>query len=181
MIFAKAGILLAHQVSIGKTVKNNILKASIFSALIMIVSACSSIPGLSGESESGSSSTMGLISALTSQLGVSNDQAMGGSGALFGMAKQALGDSDFAAISDSVPGMDSILAAAPQSSGLTEKLGGMMGGSAEKATGLASVAGSFSELGLSPEMTGKFVPVILDYVKSSGGEGVMNTLKGIWQ
>jgi len=164
-------------------VKRKLLKISFISVLIMLVSACSSMPGLSGGGGD-SSSTMGLISQLTNKLGVSDDQAMGGAGALFGLAKKALSSSDFAKVSESIPGMDSLLAAAPKASGVAEKLGGlgaMMGGDAEKATGLASVAGSFSKLGLSPEMAGNFVPEILDYAKSSGGEDVMNILKAAWQ
>ncbi len=159
------------------------LKISFVSVLIILLSACSSIPGLDGGGES-STPAMGLVSALTKKLGVSNDQAMGGTGALFGLAKKALSSSDFAKVSESIPGMDSLLAAAPKASGLTEKLGGLgavMGGGAEKAAGLAGVAGSFSKLGLSPEMAGKFVPEILEYAKSSGGENVMNMLKGAWK
>ena len=163
--------------------KRKFLKISFVSVLIMMVSACSSIPGLDGGGED-SSATMGLVSTLSKKLGISNDQAMGGAGALFGLAKKALSSSDFAKVTESIPGMDSMLAAAPKASGLTETLGGlgaMVGGNAEKATGLAGVAGSFSKLGLSPEMAGKFVPEILDYAKSSGGEDVMNMLKGAWQ
>jgi len=164
-------------------VKRKLLKISFISVLIMMVSACSSIPGLDGGGGD-SASTMGLVNTLSKKLGVSNDQAMGGAGALFGLAKKAMSSSEFAKVSESIPGMESLLAAAPKASGMAEKLGGlgaMMGGDAEKATGLASVAGSFSKLGLSPDMAGKFVPEILDYAKSSGGEEVMNMLKGAWQ
>lgn len=152
---------------------------SFVSLLVMVVSACSSIPGLSGNGGAGAS-TMGLVSSLTKNLGVSNEQAMGGAGALLGLAKKTLSSSEFAKISESIPGMDSLLSAAPKAAGLTEKLGGL-GGSTDTASGLASVAGSFSKLGLSPDMAGKFVPEILDYTKSSGGEGVMNMLKGAWK
>ena len=163
--------------------KRKTLKLSFVSLLLMLVSACASIPGLNSGGGA-DASTMGLVSSLTKKLGISNEQAMGGAGALFGLAKKALGSSEFAKVSESIPGMDSLLAAAPKASGLTEKLGGlgaMVGGDADKAAGLASVAGSFSKLGLSPDMAGKFVPEILDYAKSSGGEGVMNMLKGAWK
>jgi hypothetical protein len=39
-----------------------------------------------------------------------------------------------------------------------------------KAAGLASLAGSFSDLGLDSEMIGRFVPVILEYVGGKGGD-----------
>jgi len=43
---------------------------------------------------------------------------------------------------------------------------------------MAALTGSFKKLGLSGDMVGKFTPIILDYVKTQGGEYVMNLLKG---
>ena len=43
--------------------------------------------------------------------------------------------------------------------------------------GVASLAGSFSQLGMKAGMVNKFTPIILNYVKSSGGEPVMNILQ----
>ncbi len=163
--------------------KRKMLKLSFISVFIMLVNACSSMPGLNGGNEA-SMSTMGLVGALTEKLGVTNSQAMGGAGALLGMAKKSLSSSEFAKVSESIPGMDSLLAAAPKATELTEKLGGLgavVGENADKLSGLAGVAGSFSKLGLSPDMAGKFVPEILGYAKSNGGEEVMNMLKGAWK
>jgi len=47
------------------------------------------------------------------------------------------------------------------------------------ATKPASLAGPFSQLGLSPDMLGKFVPVILDYVGGKGGASVQSLLAGV--
>jgi hypothetical protein len=46
-----------------------------------------------------------------------------------------------------------------------------------KAAGLASLAGSFSDLGLDSEMIGRFVPVILEYVGGKGGDTKAALLK----
>ena len=53
-------------------------------------------------------STDALIGALTSQLGVSNDQARGGAGSLFGLAKDSLSPGDFSSLSSAVPGIDGL-------------------------------------------------------------------------
>ncbi|HDZ91645.1 MAG TPA: hypothetical protein ENH37_13365, partial [Deltaproteobacteria bacterium] len=57
--------------------------------------------------------TMDLITTLVSSLGITKDQAMGGTGALFQNAEENLIGQDFQKVSDAVPGMDRYLAAAP--------------------------------------------------------------------
>lgn len=131
----------------------------------------------------------GLISLLTSRLGVSNAQAGGGSGALLGYAKQKLSADDFSKVTDAMPETDSLIKAAPKTEGgggLAGKLGGatsLLGGS-EKTSSLAGMAGlseSFSSLGLNADMIGQFTPIILEYAKSKGGDVVMSLLKGALQ
>jgi hypothetical protein len=51
--------------------------------------------------------------------------------------------------------------------------GGAMGGLGA----LAPLAGTFSSLGLSPDMAGKFLPVVLEYLNSSGGGGAAGLLR----
>lgn len=72
----------------------------------------------------------GLASILTSQLGVSQEQALGGAGALFKAAKENLDPQTFTALSQSVPGMSNLLGAAPQvsKSGAASELASMLGG-----------------------------------------------------
>lgn len=125
----------------------------------------------------------GLVDMLTGKLGVSADQATGGAGAMFGFAKDQLNVDDFGKVADAVPEMDSLLAAAPKPED-SEGSGGMssmlsnIGGSAG---GLASLAGSFDQLGLSADMIQQFAPVLLDYVEIGGGADTMNLLKGVLQ
>lgn len=123
----------------------------------------------------------GLIGQLTGSLGVSEPQATGGAGSIFKYAKQKMSPSDFTQVADAVPGIDSMMAAAPangESSGLAAGAASMLGGSGGSIGGLTSLAGSFSKLGMDSNMISKFVPVILDYVKSTGGDSVMQLLKG---
>jgi hypothetical protein len=124
---------------------------------------------------------MGLTGLLMSKLGVSNNQAQGGVGAIFQLAKSRLGTEDFGSVAKAVPAMDTLLGAAPKTKGGTSGLGrlsSMLGGKSTSLGGLADLAGSFGQLGLSVDMVGKFIPIILDYVKGTGGSKVMNLLKG---
>ncbi len=110
-----------------------------------------------------------LISQLTKQFSITPAQATGGAGALFSLAKSRLTVAEFAKVATAVPGMASLLKSAPEMSGLSgiSNVQGSLGGVAS----LAPVAASFQKLGLSPDMAGKFVPVLTSYVQSKGGSG----------
>ena len=118
-----------------------------------------------------------LIGSLTKELSITPAQATGGAGTLFGLAKSKLSVEDFGKVSKAVPGMDGLLKAAPKpkSNSPLDSLGSSLPGSAG---GLASVAGSFKSLGLSPAMAEKFVPVLTQYVQSKGGSSVASLLAG---
>ena len=123
---------------------------------------------------------MELLQLLTSQLGISEDQAEGGAGLLFKMAKDKLGDGDFSQIANAVPGVENMISAAPKSGGLAGALGGLassFGGDAGKLGGLASLAGGFKSLNLDSGMVTKFIPVILSFVQSKGGDAVKGLLE----
>ena len=120
-----------------------------------------------------------LVGKLTKELSITPEQAIGGSGALFGLAKGKLKPEDFTKVADVVPGMDGLLKAAPkpkkESTDMLSSVGSMLPG---KAGALASVAGSFKELGLSPEQAIKFVPIMTKFVDLKGGAGVAKILSG---
>lgn len=122
-----------------------------------------------------------LVGNLTKELSITPEQATGGAGALFGLAKSRLKPEDFTKVADVVPGMDGLLKAAPKpkpkkgAAGALDAVGGMLPG---KAGALASVAGSFQQLGLSPEQAVKFLPVMTKFVDLKGGAGVANILSG---
>jgi len=122
------------------------------------------------------SSSSELVGQLTKALSITRPQARGGAGALFALAKSRLSAEEFSKVSAAVPGMNSLLKAAPASaenselSSLESSLPGGMGRMAE-------VAEAFHKLGLSPEMAGKFVPVMTKYVESKGGLSTASLLE----
>ncbi|MEW8027041.1 MAG: DUF2780 domain-containing protein [Candidatus Thiodiazotropha sp.] len=122
----------------------------------------------------------GLLDNLTNQLGVTAEQAAGGAGALFNLAKNRLASEDFSQIAAVVPDIDSLIAAAPALSDTTSgaaAVASMLGG--ESGLGnLASLASSFSQLGLSTDMIGQFTPIVLEYLQQVGGGTVMEVMKG---
>jgi hypothetical protein len=70
------------------------------------------------------------------------------------------------------------------SGGLTSALGGvgkMLGGGGGGLGGVASLAGSFSDLGMDVGMVQKFLPIVLSYAKSKGGDMVSGLLTSALQ
>lgn len=134
---------------------------------------------------------MELVNLLTQQLGINSQQASGGLGLLMGAAKQKLG-ADFGQVAQTMPGIDALISQAPKPEGaaavgggvggLLGAVGGLLGGKAEGALGslgtLASLSGGFKQLGLGSDSIGKFIPVILQFVQSKGGDAVKNLLAG---
>ena len=196
---------------------------------------------LAGSGQPALAQAEALISALTSGLGVTETQAIGGSAAIFGLAQERLSPEEFASLSDSVPGVSELAGQAPAmtgeempsaetpsaempsaempsaempseempsaempsdempsaempsaempsaadaASGVAGMTGGLgdVGGAMGDVTGdlggLASLAGPFSDLGMSPDMAAEFVPVVLDYVSNTGGSSAMSLLQG---
>lgn len=123
-----------------------------------------------------------LISQLVSQLGVQEGQAKGGAGLLLKLAQSKLGG-DFSKVSAAVPGLQDLINSAPEAGGASKLLGGLVGalggGKAGGLADLASLAGGFSQLKLDPQMISKFVPVILSFVQSKGGQEAVKLLASV--
>jgi len=113
-----------------------------------------------------------LVTALSKEIGGTPEQAAGAAGALFNVAKSRLKPEQFSQVAAAVPGMDSLLRAAPAAEGM---MGALPGGAA---SGLASAASAFTKLGLSPDMVSKAVPVLTSFVSKSGGANVGSMLAG---
>lgn len=123
---------------------------------------------------------MELIQLLTSQLGVSENQAKGGAGLLFKLAQDKLESGEFDQIVGAVPGIESLMSEAPEAGGgLAGALGGLagaLGGNAGQLGTLATLASGFQSLDLDPTMVSKFAPVIMSFLQSQGGEGIQELL-----
>ena len=125
-----------------------------------------------------SADTGKLIGQLVDLLGVTRPQAEGGAGAVFQQAKSNMSAGDFSQLSSALPGIDSLIKAAPESGGgLAGKASSMLGSSSTSLTGLSALTDSFSKLGLAPDMVDKYVNVILEYAQSEGGQQAMTLLK----
>jgi hypothetical protein len=117
-----------------------------------------------------------LVGQLSKELSISRPQARGGAGTLFALAKNRLNPDEFGKISSVVPGMGTLLKAAPvtpehsEFASLESSLPGNMGRMAE-------VAEAFHKLGLSPEMAAKFVPVMTRFLESKGGRETASLLE----
>jgi len=125
---------------------------------------------------------MELLELLKKNFGVPENQAKGGAGLLFNLAKEKLGESDFSQVAQHVPGINELIGIAPKSKGLGTALGGLassIGGDASKFGSIASLASGFSELGLDSGMVGKFIPIILSFVQGKGGSGVKGLLEKV--
>jgi hypothetical protein len=125
---------------------------------------------------------MELIKMLTDQLGVSEDQAKGGAGLLVKLAKDKLSGDEFSEITNSIPGLDGLTSSAPKSGGIAGALGGLassFGGGAGSLGNIASLAGGFKKLGLNADMVSKFIPIVLSFAQSKGGDTAKNLLSKV--
>jgi hypothetical protein len=120
-----------------------------------------------------------LIDMLTRQLGVNATQAEGGAAVLFKAAREKLGGAEFDSQLGSVPGLYDLMKKAPASGG--GGLGGMLGGLASAIGGnaalITTVVNGFGKLGLGTDHAKKFVPVMLEFLKTRVGPDVVSKLE----
>ena len=119
-----------------------------------------------------------LIEALSKEIGSSPEQAAGAAGALFGLAKSRLSADEFSQVANAVPGIDSLLSAAPAATGAVGTAGGTLSQLGGSAAGLGAATSAFSKLGLKPDMVAKAIPVLTSFVGKSGGANVASLLAG---
>ncbi|MEM6331487.1 MAG: DUF2780 domain-containing protein [Planctomycetota bacterium] len=134
---------------------------------------------------------MEIIEQLVSQLGVSNEQAEGGAGLIFKVAKEQLDSGQFGEVANLIPGLDGLIDKAPAAEaeastggGVLGALGGVadaigMGDIADKLENLAGVAGGFGNLGLDTGMVSKFATAIIEFLKSKGGDQIATILQSV--
>jgi hypothetical protein len=119
-----------------------------------------------------------LIDMLTTNLGINGMQAEGGAAVLFKAAKDKLGSDEFGRLLGGVPGLSDLMHKAPAGGGgLGGLLGGLAGAMGGNAGAIATILTGFGKLGLTADHARKFVPVILEYLKSRVGPDVASTLE----
>ncbi len=164
------------------------LAASPVFAQFSLFDAANAISGMKGDNtataDAPTAQTAGLLSAL-SQLNVTPEQAIGGAGAMLGLAKNQLSSTDYSELSKSVPGIDLL-----SGGGQLGLLSGLLGSSGQ-AAGLDNVLGNlnntndlnsaFNALGMDTGMIGLFAPVLLQFFGQQGvGGSLLTNLGGIW-
>jgi hypothetical protein len=139
-----------------------------------------------------------LTNLLMSQIGVTQPQAEGGAGSIFQLAKSQMTMDNFQKLRAAIPGVDQYLGAAPpmalpcaaQAAGsvpqtasapatgkdaLVAKAGELLGQNSSlvgKFRAAEALAPAFDALGMKTTTMASFVPVVVDYVKSTGGKSV---------
>ncbi len=127
---------------------------------VTLLPGCSSMDSVMGKSPE-------LSSLLTQTLGVTEAQAKGGIGSILQLAQNKLQAGEFDQIAKAIPGSQKYLDMAKQALGAT------------KLTDAAGLSAAFGKLGMSPDMLGKFTPVVTEYVGKAGGEGAGKLLASV--
>ncbi|HEY7378678.1 MAG TPA: DUF2780 domain-containing protein [Steroidobacteraceae bacterium] len=116
-----------------------------------------------------------LLTELSQKLNINESQARGGAAILFKAAKDKLGSAEFQRMLGSVPGLDALVQQAPKSGG------GLLGGLASLAGGnaalLATIVSGFSNLRMGADQAQKFVPIILDNLRTKVGAETVSKLE----
>jgi hypothetical protein len=164
------------------------LSASPAFAQFSLIEAANAISGMKGGDATATAEptpqTADLLSTL-SELNITPQQAIGGAGAMLGLAKNQLSSTDYSELAKSVPGIDML-----SGGGELGALAGLLGSSG-KAAGLDNALGNvkntndlnnaFSALGMDSGMIGLFTPVLLQYLGQQGvGGSLLSSLGGIW-
>ena len=114
-----------------------------------------------------------LVSMLSNEMDITNEQAEGGAGSLFNFAQEGMSSADFSALSDAVPDMSGLLGAVPALTGGKKK--SWLGKAADSLTGMPAVQAQFKKLGLSETHVALMTPLLVDYVEKKGGEVLSNS------
>ncbi|WP_367598352.1 DUF2780 domain-containing protein [Pseudomonas fulva] len=132
----------------------------------------------------------GLLNTLGSELKITPEQAVGGAGAMLGLARNNLSSDEYAQLTQAVPGLD-LLAGADALGGLSG-LGEMLGNNSDSQLALGRTLGSnvedrsdldnvFKALGMDTGMIGQFAPLLLQYLGQQGIAGsLLQNLGRIW-
>jgi hypothetical protein len=162
-------------------------------AQFSLADATSVISAIQGNQQEGAVAAApkaaGLLNTLGSELQITPEQAVGGAGAMLGLARNQLSEAQFSELSKSVPGLDQI--AGNSAIGGLNGLGGLLGGGSDKNALLDGLLGNvkdtgdlnnaFSALGMDSGMIGRFAPIILQYLGQQGVAGsLLQDLGGIW-
>tara|TARA_R110002111_G_scaffold89461_1_gene139243 strand:- start:2484 stop:2981 length:498 start_codon:yes stop_codon:yes gene_type:complete len=137
---------------------------SLNDALSSGTQALSSATEVSGEAQQ-------LVGTLQNQLGITETQAVGGTGALLQLAKNELGSSTMSALTSKASGL-------PGLSGGNSGLGDSL---LSNISSMSGVQSAFSALGMDSAMIQQFVPIIMGFLGDQGvGSSLLGQLQSLW-
>jgi len=116
-----------------------------------------------------------LTGMVTDKLGVSEQQAQGGLGTLFGVAQSTLGSSEFSQLSQYVPEMDTLLKAAPAVSENADGISSLLGKAGKYGDALKSGSQAYSQfktLGLDAAQIPQYIEITNEFLKQQGGTDI---------
>ncbi|MDF3937153.1 DUF2780 domain-containing protein [Pseudomonas citronellolis] len=133
----------------------------------------------SAESGAAATTANGLVETLGQRLNISDEQAIGGAGALLGLAMNRLDDGQGAQLQHSLPGLDQL-----SSGNLGGGIGALLGGAGQILGGIQSlqdVDQVFNVLGMNEGMVDQFAGVMLDYLVKQGlNSQLLGSLGKLW-
>jgi hypothetical protein len=98
-----------------------------------------------------------MISSLTTGLGLNANQAIGGAGALLGLAQTNMASGDWSKVAAAIPGASNLISQA-------KTLGGI-----SKFTNLADLSGAFTKMGLTADQAKGITSSLTDTISKAAG------------
>ncbi len=123
---------------------------------------------------------MELVDLLVEQLGITPDQARGGVGAILSLAKEKL-EGNYAQLTEAIPELAGMEDAAP-GGGAPSLLGGLTASLSQnlgEAGVMVRLGEMFSTLDLKGDMMGRFLPLVIGFIQSKGGDTAKNLLVSV--
>jgi hypothetical protein len=122
-----------------------------------------------------------MISSVSESVGIDKSQATGSLASIFNYAKENISAEQFSGLSDSLPGLDSLMGSVPDISEMTSEggLGGLMDKAAnynDSLKAMNELKKQFEALGLSPEMITKVVSSTKAYLDTDEGQKIKEQL-----
>ncbi len=126
-----------------------------------------------------------IINGVMGEMDLQQNQVEGGIGLLLNTAKEKLSDTDYSEVTNALGGdVSNLLEAAPSGSGggFGSSIMGMassaLGGNADLGS-LAGLASGFKDLNMDMDTMMKFVPLVINLVKTNGNEVVSGLLEKV--
>ncbi|MFP3518616.1 DUF2780 domain-containing protein [Pseudomonas sp. SIMBA_077] len=170
----------------------------VFAAGFNLNDAAGILSQVQGGNSASSDKTVQALSLLTKaqQMGVKPEQAAGGVGAMLSLAKNQLTNSDYAALTQQVPGISKFTGAGAltqlsQFSAKNPQLQALVGqispASSDDKLAISNVTNksqldsAFQKLGMNSSMVQEFAPVITQYLGQQGvASPLLTTLGSLW-